>query len=261
LTTLRESLLPAGIDIVEALPAESYNDRVTPLNPALAVPLLNNDEGATTMMIMVGNSRAVWQPFLSWCGRNWLNNPSNEWQGQEALSQRGIYDGEEHDGLMCRGFHPFDSFLTENITSAVERTKHVLQAEQGEQFSTQTYYSYDTAHGKLLAAQHAAAAAGVAYVEPVSHLSLHPEFGPWWSIRAAIVCSLPGPPALTAARAGSEGDEGGAHREEIHITPEQHERVRVAAARAMAEAPMYNGTYTGESASMQEYKRSVPDPS
>jgi hypothetical protein len=247
LATLRRTLAPAGIDIIEALSAESYNARVVPLDPALSVPLLNDGDG-TTLMIMIGNSRAVWEPFLSWCRHNWFNNTAHDWQDKDTLSSRGIYDGHEHSGLMSRGFHPFDDFITNKVAEAVELTRYTLEAS-GEGLSTRTYYSYDTSPGKLLAAQHAAAAAGVAYVEPVSHLSLHPKFGPWWSIRAAIVCSIPGPSADQVTQEGGGEGEGSKerrpHHEDVHITPEQRERVQAAAARAMAEAPMYNGTYTG----------------
>ena len=146
------------------------------------------------------------------------------------MAKRGVYEGHEHEGLMLRGFqHPFDSYITEHVEKAVGR----LGDGTGIPLATRTYFSYDTLPGKLLAAQHAAVCSGVAFLEPVSHLCLHPTFGPWWSIQAAVVCSLPGPSLVDLPE------------QEDPITPEQRQRVREAVSRAQAEAPTYNGTYMG----------------
>jgi methylmalonic aciduria homocystinuria type C protein len=55
------------------------------------------------------------------------------------------------------------------------------------------YYSHRTYDGAFLPLQRLAAAAGIGTLSP-THLVIHPIYGPWFALRAVIVCAGEPPP-------------------------------------------------------------------
>eukprot|EP01027_Heterolobosea_sp_BB2_P021291 GEZU01030559.1.p1 GENE.GEZU01030559.1~~GEZU01030559.1.p1 ORF type:complete len:124 (+),score=5.15 GEZU01030559.1:307-678(+) len=109
-TRLAEELRPYGFDIISRpFQVSWYN--VAVLQPELHLPLLHNNEqqgveSSTTVGILIGNSKRIWEPFLC------------------HLHENGLYHGaREHDYETdkMKESHPIDAYTMEIISSAVAR--------------------------------------------------------------------------------------------------------------------------------------------
>jgi len=91
-----------------------------------------------------------------------------------------------------RMWNPFRTWCEERVLPAAPLDSYVEQAVKAatlEERETIVYWAHDTAPGKLVAMNRAGSASGQVMTDQ-SHLSVHPEFGPWLAFRALIV--IPG---------------------------------------------------------------------
>lgn len=113
--------------------------------------------GPDATVLLVGNSRALWQPFLAAC--------------------RG-------DASLLHHPHPLETYIERSLLN-------VLSSHMPPSASYRVFWSHSVAEleggAGFVAMQRLAACAGVAYLDTVSHLSLHPVYGPWFSLRCAVV--------------------------------------------------------------------------
>jgi cyanocobalamin reductase (cyanide-eliminating) / alkylcobalamin dealkylase len=148
------SLAPLGFDLVQPCRVGWYNDLVDG-------DLRLEDWGSPhNLALVVGNTRALWQPFLA------------------ALAREPV--------LLERG-DPLNRYTEREV----QRAAHALAAPYA------TRWAHDTGSG-LVAMQRLAHVSGLAYLS-ASHLSVHPVFGPWIALRAVLTFPRPGPdvpPAL-----------------------------------------------------------------
>lgn len=79
---------------------------------------------------------------------------------------------------------PVDTYVQHVIGRATADLPHLIDVR----------YSHEPAP-RLVAIQRLAHVAGMAWLSP-SHLCVHPTFGPWIALRAAIVLGEPAPPAV-----------------------------------------------------------------
>ena len=110
---------------------------------------------ASALVVLIGNSASVWRPFLNACA---------------------------HDASLLTDPHPLQCYLQRNIETALSTNTT----------SYRVYWSHCTAElvsgGRgYVAMQRMAECSGLAYLDHTSHLSIHPVFGPWFSLRCAIV--------------------------------------------------------------------------
>lgn len=148
LTRLRQRCDPAGFDLAAACRVGAYNQGVS-------AELRLDDFGSPEhLAIVIGNSRALWRPFLA------------------ALRS---------DPARLQSSDPLDRYTEATIGAAV--------SELGYRASVR--WAHDLGHG-LVAIQRLAHVAGLAYLSP-SHLSVHPVYGPWVALRAAISVEVLGP--------------------------------------------------------------------
>jgi methylmalonic aciduria homocystinuria type C protein len=99
--------------------------------------------------ILVGNTRALWQPFLG------------------ALRA---------DPELAASPHPLDQY-TERV---IERLSATLPGAR-------SWFGHRQYDGRFLPLQRLAAATGLGALAP-NHLVIHPVYGPWFALRAVIVC-------------------------------------------------------------------------
>jgi cyanocobalamin reductase (cyanide-eliminating) / alkylcobalamin dealkylase len=66
--------------------------------------------------------------------------------------------------------------------------------------NARVYYSHRMYDGGFLPLQRLAVAAGIGTLSP-THLVIHPVYGPWFALRAVIVCDGEPPPRTVAERA------------------------------------------------------------
>lgn len=138
-----------GLDLTAALRVERYNEEVAPW---LRLP----DFGRPgSLAIVVGNTRAMWPPFL------------------RALRA---------DARLAADEHPIEAFASDRVRRAA--------AAAG--WPHEIRWAHDVVSG-VVAIQQLAQVAGLAHLAP-SHLSVHPVYGPWIALRAALVFDVPGPP-------------------------------------------------------------------
>jgi hypothetical protein len=144
---LRGALEPAGFDLVQPGTVGKYNARVPP-------DFRLDDWGAPDhLVIIVGNTRALWPAFLS------------------ALAQ---------DGALCADPHPLNRY-----------TERVLRAA-ADALPTPSEIRWAHDGAKRVAMQALAESTGLA-VRSASHLSIHPVYGPWIGLRAALSAPVCGP--------------------------------------------------------------------
>jgi len=164
----------------------------------------------SALAVVVGNTKALWEPF------------------QEA--QRAPKEAQELD--------PLDSYVEHKVNAAVEEACRAYAISPRDVL---VYFSHHTQPGKIVAiqvrqptapasccralelrcaaavlhlclsqlrpvvswpAQRAAHIAGLAYLDgEMSHLSIHPTFGPWISLRALVVVQVLQPPAPGTTKA------------------------------------------------------------
>ena len=77
------------------------------------------------------------------------------------------------------------------------------------------YWACEEGTPRMVAMQRAAQCAGLAHLDPSTHLSIHPTVGAWLSLRAVVVVDLPGvgpvpPPPLESPLSATERHEASA---------------------------------------------------
>jgi methylmalonic aciduria homocystinuria type C protein len=149
---LHEQCAPAGFDLAGACRVGSYNRAVE------GVLRLSDFGTPDHLAVVVGNSRALWQPFVA------------------ALRS---------DPSLCASADPLDRYTERVIGGAVATLG--LRAE--------LRWAHDVGPG-LIAIQRLAQLAGLAQLSP-GHLSVHPVHGPWIALRAAITFDVLGPAEIS----------------------------------------------------------------
>jgi hypothetical protein len=141
-----------------------YNEEVPPGSGARITPIAAGTPNPT--VVLVGNSKAIWHTFLASCARGkYLAHP-----------------------------HPLEHYIETCILSSV--------AQHASGHRCRVYWSHSIAPDLeggpgYVAMQRMAVAAGIAYLDEVSHLCMHPTYGAWFSLRAALVFDdMPWSPAL-----------------------------------------------------------------
>jgi cyanocobalamin reductase (cyanide-eliminating) / alkylcobalamin dealkylase len=147
---LTEALAPAGVDLVAPMQVGWYN-RAEP--PEIRLP---EPAGPPSLAVVLGNTRAVWRPFLA--------------------------DLKQHPTRLARR-NPLDRYMEEAVQAAVADltpcpSVHLGHGRAGRSFSL----------------QRAAAASNLVSLAPC-HLTIHREVGLWLGLRAVLVFGVPGPDA------------------------------------------------------------------
>jgi hypothetical protein len=158
LRALRAEFSAAGFDIFATFPAGAYNahDKIAP-RPELLIPA--KDE--STLAIIVGNTRELWEPFC-----------------------RHLKSSLEGAALLA-STDPLDQY-TKHIVQRV-----LSQVSPGEE--TEVVYAFETVeeNGRCCSVHTAGHVAGLAYYDAAhTQRSIHPIYGPWFAYRAVI--TLPG---------------------------------------------------------------------
>eukprot|EP00808_Paulinella_micropora_P019793 g81056.t1 len=169
LQDLRSDLATAGMDIFHLMSIHSYNIspkvqaaphlRILPPSPGAAdVPWSTAPEQCTA--ILVGNTKAIWQPFLDHC-----------------RAARGSTLPE----------HPFDTYVEEAVLSAL---RACLPAAAGLPRYDVRFVT-DLRPERVVSFQTMAVAGGLCVLQPEAHLCLHTTYGPWLAFRALILLDVP----------------------------------------------------------------------
>lgn len=118
------------------------------------------------LTLLIGNSKAIWPKFLAYCA-----------------SDTSILDHP----------HPLNAYIERSINAALEIFLPLMSSSSSQNQLYKIYWSHSTANLRggegFVAMQRMAECSGLAFLDHTSHLSFHPKFGPWFSLRCAIVFS------------------------------------------------------------------------
>ncbi|KAG9405926.1 hypothetical protein AC1031_003843 [Aphanomyces cochlioides] len=113
---------------------------------------------STSLLAMIGNTKHLWPYFV------------------DSIDVDNIPD------------HPLDEFTIREVTHGLNELETELDVSPD-----QVYWVHDTAKGKMIAAIRMVVASGFASFSNEAHLSVHPTYGPWFGLRAAVVFPCDGP--------------------------------------------------------------------
>jgi hypothetical protein len=182
---VRAALLPAGLNLIAALPPERY-DREVPEPFHLSK---RHPDGKS--LVVIGNGgRAFWDGFRAYC--------------------------ENHQDFARRESHPLDAYTMVVIESALPP---LLQSVG---VAGRILYPFDFER-EPVSFVHLGAMAGLA-ARSLLGVLVHPEFGPWIALRAALLLNVEieptavvpfdpcggcaGKPCITACPAGAVSERG-----------------------------------------------------
>lgn len=150
---LSARIYDAGFDVLGAARIADYHRVLGPDHPGFRIADFDSDR---SLVLLLGNTRRLWRPFLR--------------------AFRGTALGAEP--------HPIDAYTRAQIEPAVAALGH----EHGVRSAVRYAFS---GQPRAVAMQRLAVATGYE-LGPVG-LCVHPEHGPWISLRAAVVFEVEGP--------------------------------------------------------------------
>jgi methylmalonic aciduria homocystinuria type C protein len=142
------ALASAGFDI-----AHTFDVAAVVAQPGLAVLA-----GAQRMGVLVGNTRALWQPFTA------------------AL----------RDPVLAAERDPLERYTERTIDAAFGSAGSPGSAVGSTAAPTRIYYGHRRYDGAFLPMQRLAALTGLGALAP-NHLVIHPIYGPWFALRAILL--------------------------------------------------------------------------
>ena len=156
--SVREEARQRGLEITVGLTLQDYHAKVP---PELALPTYGR---RCTLAILLGSTRTIWPPFLA-----------------HLLKAPQLVEDEAHDG-------PLNAFV-------VRAAEEIVAKCVPSTVRCELFYAHEMEKGRLVAVQHAAHVAGVAFFHQKVGLCIHPCFGPWHSYRALLVLDVEGVPS------------------------------------------------------------------
>eukprot|EP00041_Stephanoeca_diplocostata_P011201 m.182165 g.182165 ORF g.182165 m.182165 type:complete len:261 (-) comp18457_c0_seq1:551-1333(-) len=157
---LRETLSLSGFDIVVPFSVKHYNAAVRELKHTEWCLPIPSPEVETPGGILVGNTKAVWEPFCNFMNAN-KENPDFAQNPFDRYTEACIFKG------------------IESVNKAVGRNN----------WSRNTRFSHSTGKN-FVHIQLACKLSEFAYLNPICHLNVHEDLGPWFALRAVIVTDL-----------------------------------------------------------------------
>lgn len=124
----------------------------------------DDDHGGECMMMVVGNSKALWSAFEEELRRN-----------PEATVDEYVRERVQ------------DAIRNALVECVADKKGCAMDVEDAIKNRVRVFWATDMAAGKIVAIQRLAHVAGLAYLDETTHQSVHPNFGPWCAFRAAIV--------------------------------------------------------------------------
>ncbi|KJE95690.1 hypothetical protein CAOG_06117 [Capsaspora owczarzaki ATCC 30864] len=161
---LAASLRTHGFDLIQAFQVQRYNTAVqekhASQNPTAPLPsdrLMETFGRTATLGVLVGNTKAMWNPFLSY--------------------------------LVERDFHnaPFANPVQQYTKQVIDEALSSLGPNRP---SSRVRYDF-SGHPNFVDLQLLGSVSGATYYHPTTVLSIHQQFGPWVAFRAAISLDVP----------------------------------------------------------------------
>jgi cyanocobalamin reductase (cyanide-eliminating) / alkylcobalamin dealkylase len=144
------------------------------------------DTGTGHLGVLVGNSKALWKPFVQHLARS----SESDYEADCESDSRHTIDSEpvklsihSQSGITMES-NPLDSHVKSAVHGAC------VEVFSEEKIDYDIHYSFDTGD-RFVDMQRCAEAARLAHFDKSTYLCIHPTFGPWFALRAAIVLDMP----------------------------------------------------------------------
>jgi cyanocobalamin reductase (cyanide-eliminating) / alkylcobalamin dealkylase len=150
-------LVDHGIDIIHPFNLARYNNYLP--KEAAGIPSTILDDAVA---LLIGNTKFLWPYFIKYLA----DTPS-----------------------LIENEHPLDTYIEHSVQSALDTlsTNSILKYRVFYSHIPVDHNQDDGGGYYYVAMQHCAQASGLAYLDPSSHISLHPDYGPWFALRAVVV--------------------------------------------------------------------------
>jgi hypothetical protein len=219
--TLVHLLQPFGFDIVHAFPVQLFNNQSPPEHQLPAF-----DRPNSTLAVIIGNSNALWLPFLQQlanepqlqdlqdpldayvehhvsaavqrCCCSFVASVSTQAGTEEAAAAR---EDSSQQHMLPQQHHEqqTNSILCHEGTQQVAHTQQQQrQLQQSSVLRHELRFSHHTGP-KFVNMLRAAQLSGLAYYSSTTHLAMHARYGPWFALRAVAVFDCDGPDPADAA--------------------------------------------------------------
>jgi methylmalonic aciduria homocystinuria type C protein len=207
---LKALLQLLGFDIVHAFPVQLFNNQ-SPQDHQL--PTFNQPN--STLAIIIGNSNALWLPFLQQLAQQpqlqGLPDPLDAYVVQHITaavqqcccctalpgsSAAALPAGSPAAASDSAADKPHDS------SSYQQLPLHQLQQQQEQQQPAALRHELRFSHHtgpKFINMLRAAQLSGLAYYSSTTHLAMHRCYGPWFALRAVAVFDCEGPDPADSA--------------------------------------------------------------
>ncbi len=139
-----------GLDLFQVFRAEAYNAFLASDHRYTHLPRLPTASNAAfTPAVLIGNYKAIWEPFKQYCQRT-----------TDQLD------------------NPLDTFVAESIHEALQSIDQCIKPT--------LFYPYETGP-KFVHFQKVAHLSNMAHLHPDANLCVHPQYGAWMALRAVLV--------------------------------------------------------------------------
>eukprot|EP00040_Diaphanoeca_grandis_P012977 m.65661 g.65661 ORF g.65661 m.65661 type:complete len:240 (+) comp23585_c0_seq2:239-958(+) len=142
-----------GLDVFKSFPVQLYNQAVQIEHPQWVLPTFGREH---TLAMVVGNTKLMWDRL------------------RDHVADQGPTE------------NPVDSYVERGLEAATQAALEecgLKGVERCQRFS----------HGvgsNFVHMQLATTVSGLAYLNPICHLNIHAEYGPWLSLRSVLVFDL-----------------------------------------------------------------------
>lgn len=208
---LSRLLAVKGFNIVHAFPVQLFNSQGCPQEHQL--PTFGR---SSTLGVVIGNTNALWPHFISHLAAHpaalTADNPLDalveatvSHAVQQCLDslvapppqqqqQQPGQEGSRHQG--AQPIAPSHGCSCDPPHGPQQEESHNSPMQQPLPSSSPSFtirFSHHTEPGKFVNMMRAAQLSGLAYYSNTTHLCMHPEFGPWFALRAVVVFDVDGP--------------------------------------------------------------------
>eukprot|EP00536_Pseudo-nitzschia_multiseries_P014009 jgi/Psemu1/37264/gm1.37264_g len=167
----------------------------------------NNKEPLKTEAFLIGNTKHLWPIFLEWLERKEHDNNNNNNNNGLTIATKDPLDSYERTVIRAVVRDSLGANNNNNNNNARQRQRQrQRQSVYNVDVDTDVYCSSEWEDPtRMVSMARVASCTGYSYLDPHTHLSVHPVYGTWHSYRAVLL--------LPAALAEEENDDSTAAAE------------------------------------------------
>jgi hypothetical protein len=172
-----------GLDICHPVPIQVVVDV---LHSCDMEHILGSSPRGTAFL--VGNSRKVWNFFVSAFhskDNGWISSKyetENNIGSSSLDSQKLVQRVGNDENILQQSLNPLETFVESAVNSLFDEKENMMAL-----YSHRKYPGHDGT-AKFLPFQRLAHQSGLAYHDSTVHLCLHSVYGPWFALRALVIC-------------------------------------------------------------------------